>query len=285
MDDRLTWAICSVCNDVKGISNYTSYLNTNWDLMIEKPDYWYVSSPKDTNLNQNFIRQEFIDYHPVNTDGVSPSSFSHGMNLNNALKGVCGVDYVLLLDPDFFIMPNISLVLEHMEKNQYAFWGAPYHQSKASVIHNFPVGFCLFIDLRQVDINSIDMSPGYKGYIDKKYYPDVGYGFYAKHRGGNLAYSYMLPSVDFSNSSIEYYKHETRSLEDYGITYENPVNDKGTKIDEYFYNREICSIHLRTKNFQIKNRKDVYRIPRQLSTIQRLTKEIRDMVDFGTILQ
>lgn len=288
---RLTWAICSVCHDRHGEANYTSYINTNWDLMIEKPDYWHVASPDDTKLEQHFIRHECKKYRSVETDGVSSTSFLHGMNLNNALDGVSGVDYVLLLDPDFFIMPNISLILKHMDKNNYSFWGAPYHQSDTPLIRNFPVGFCLFIDLRQVEIATIDMSPGYKEYVNPRYYPDVGYGFYAKHRGGSLKYSYMLPSVDFTNPTAiasfqnENYEYETRNLSDYGITYENPVNKKGTKIDEYFYNRDICSIHLRTKNFQKTNKEDIDRVPRQISTIKTLAKSIRNIVDFNEVFR
>lgn len=80
-------------------------------------------------------------------------SIHHGIAINKALKIIGESRYLLILDPDFFVFQPIKDILDMMENGGLDFWGA------AGPVPNFPCAFCMFIDLRKVDINTLNFIP------------------------------------------------------------------------------------------------------------------------------
>ena len=111
-------------------------------------------------------------------------SHQHGLALNKGLDYVGETDYLLFLDPDFFIIPPLSAIIECMEENNYTFYGAPYHFSKSKLYGGFPAAFCMFINTKAIDIAKLDFYPGF-GDFKTDLYPDVGYKVYEKYGGEN----------------------------------------------------------------------------------------------------
>ncbi|HEY0220782.1 MAG TPA: hypothetical protein VGC58_01010, partial [Candidatus Paceibacterota bacterium] len=97
-----------------------------------------------------------------NFGDVAGASYHHASGLNLALKEV-KTRFVLILDPDFFIIRKnwIEDVLEYMTKNELVFFGAPYNPKRYMKYRYFPCIHCMFIDLDKVSKSSLDFSPQY----------------------------------------------------------------------------------------------------------------------------
>jgi hypothetical protein len=88
----------------------------------------------------------------------------HAAALNRGLDLV-RTRYVLVLDPDFFVVrPHwAGDVLRHMEERGLAFFGAPWHPRWFAKYRYFPCIHCLFIDLDRVPRSEVDFRPGRGG--------------------------------------------------------------------------------------------------------------------------
>jgi len=106
---------------------------------------------------------------PMNYSQIRPSSYHHALALNKAIKFV-KTRFVLLLDPDFYIVRKnwISDILENIKKNKLAFFGAPWNPKYSSKYRYFPNVNCMFIDLEQIDKNSLDFRPVTDDYTLRK---------------------------------------------------------------------------------------------------------------------
>lgn len=90
-------------------------------------------------------------------------SYHHGSALNLARGPMRRTHspYLLILDPDFYIVrPNwMAEVIDHMERHDLAFFGAPWHPRWTLKPRGFPCLHCLFIDTRKVPIREVDFLP------------------------------------------------------------------------------------------------------------------------------
>jgi len=105
---------------------------------------------------------------PKSFGSIDEASYHHGDGLNLGVSHV-KTRFLLILDPDFFIVEKdwVSGVIGHMKRNKITFLGAPWHPSRHKKIRYFPCMHCLFIDLQQVDRETLDFSPG-EDYSQKK---------------------------------------------------------------------------------------------------------------------
>ncbi len=159
-EDALT--VCSVTHQS------TDYLLLNWALTKRlnsvNPKQWIVveNSPPDsggrlTGQSSPFFVVDGCDYDPSTPPRPS---YHHGLALNQAL-GFVQTRFVLVLDPDFFIVrPEwIQGVLRHMRSHGLAFFGVPWHPRRPIKYRYFPCVHCLFIDLEQTGADFLDFSP------------------------------------------------------------------------------------------------------------------------------
>ena len=96
---------------------------------------------------------------PINS-GRLKASYHHAQALNKALKYI-STRYLLVLDPDFFIIRRnwIVEVLQHASKQGLSFWGAPYYPDLTWKRRYFPNGTCMLIDLDRVSKDMLDFTP------------------------------------------------------------------------------------------------------------------------------
>jgi len=130
-----------------------------------KSEYsWIIldNSPEGSSL---CIKKENPDYFylpRVETDfkGKGFESYQHGSGLNEIMQYVKS-RYVLILDPDFYITrPNwINEVLNFLDEEKISIFGAPWHPNWFYKYRYFPCAHCLFLDLKNVEKESIDFCP------------------------------------------------------------------------------------------------------------------------------
>lgn len=182
------------------------------------------------------------------TDGcIAIGQLQHGLSLNKCVRQANKPDFLLLLDPDFFTLVPVLKILQYMVDNDLALFGSPY-MSKTPLTIDFPVAFNLFVDVRKIPIDSLDFTPGYGAYKNSKVYPDCGYKVYTEALRSGTKYEATIPSAAKAK-----FKHTAKSLADYGIVYDNTPNEKGTKIDEYFWKDKPYAVHTRAKLNQGRN--------------------------------
>jgi hypothetical protein len=89
-----------------------------------------------------------------------PGSYHHGLGLNRAVERA-DTRYVLVLDPDFYIVrPGwVRDVLAHADARRLAFFGAPWHPRWVIKYRYFPCVHCMLIDLDRVDRRALDFTP------------------------------------------------------------------------------------------------------------------------------
>lgn len=94
-------------------------------------------------------------------DKQLPASYHHGASLN-AIVRMAQTRFLLVTDPDFYIIRNewVVLVLAYMQEIGLAFLGVPWHPKWYYKHRYFPCAHCLFIDLAQVNKDELDFRPG-----------------------------------------------------------------------------------------------------------------------------
>lgn len=101
-------------------------------------------------------------------DGIRPvpdwlvGSYRHSEAVNNSLKYIT-TRFVLFLDIDFYIVRKNWMrdVIAHMQKNNLAFFGVPWHPIHTAKFRYFPSHHALVVDLRKVPVSQLDFYPDY----------------------------------------------------------------------------------------------------------------------------
>lgn len=104
--------------------------------------------------------QEKFELLPGSNDTSLGASHHHAAALNSLIKHVQS-RYILVLDPDFYLLlPHwIETVLTHMREQNIAFFGVPWHPKYVENYRYFPAVHCMFIDLEQVPVETLDFRP------------------------------------------------------------------------------------------------------------------------------
>jgi hypothetical protein len=278
--------ICSVSNEYDN-----TYLNLNYEL-VEKTNVdfkWLVAINNCMRNNRvkgvKALRDEFVRCPGISHGDAERKArklgrkfFSpctqHGLSLNNCLQLV-KTKLILILDPDFYIIPPIDYIFDRMIQKDLCMFGASYH-FKNKLIRDFPTAFCLFIntDKLDVDFKLLDFTPGYGETQNFNHYPDVGYKVYSKYKDSDIIkYDFMKPALipnpylrnadkikySVSLTNVKY-KYEI----DFSIsTHINP--------DEYFYDDKLYGLHLRSRMYNLgKNQ----RIGRQKSLSESMLSHV-----------
>lgn len=279
----------TICSANLGTS---SYLNLNWDLTVAalgRRPRWIVSdndapeitaiagvSPLDPGFEVVEGVSKYYCIPRAQQLRVGANNVQHGLSLNNAVKKAIeyGDRYLLLLDPDFFIIPSLDTVIEYMQKKGLAYFGAPY-LSETPLVHNCPVAFCLFIDMEKRIPGPLNFEPGYFA-PDDQVYPDVGCKVYQQFIDQPKLYDIALPSIPEGSELSWLNLRHTKSR--FRVSYDNPANDKHTKIDEYFWkNDQPFGLHTRGKLNQARNQHKS-RVDRQLETARKVVTKSRTSI-------
>ena len=111
-------------------------------------------------------------------------------------------------------LQSIDSIVEDMEKNNYAFYGAPYFPIETKKrIKNFPVAFCMIVDTEQVDLKDLDFTP--LGMLQDGTMADTGYQIYNKYYDYKKWSAY--PAAIDQISSADIYLMEKKSSEYFGV--------------------------------------------------------------------
>jgi hypothetical protein len=95
-------------------------------------------------------------------DQLRRGSYHHAAALTKTL-GYVRTRFVLLLDPDFYIVRPAWMeeVVGYMIQCGLALFGVPWHPRWLTKYRYFPCLHCLFIDLEQIPVDRLDVSPGF----------------------------------------------------------------------------------------------------------------------------
>jgi len=111
-------------------------------------------------------------------------SVQHGFLLNLILKSIKAkaLDYILVLDPDFFIIKRdlVQEVINEMDDKALSFYGSPYLPRKVADFWDFPTVFFFLIKVNeQLQIAEIDFLPEITRHVEyqKKFSSRVGVKF------------------------------------------------------------------------------------------------------------
>ena len=144
-------------------------------------------------------------------------SLHHAMGIQKGM-GYANTRYILVLDPDFYIIRDnwIEDVIQHMQENELAFFGCPWHPKWANKWRYFPAPACMFIDTHSVGL--VDFLPGLNVIIPDWRWevnpplwrrllkttkfrfqhmgksPDTGWMVYQRNK--HLSYDFALPVYD-----------------------------------------------------------------------------------------
>ncbi len=157
------------------------YLELNWKLTRNlNPNTkftWIIveNTPFDSN---DFLESYLPEFHVFKGYKLDPTkarmhSYHHGIALNKAIR-LAKTRYVLVLDPDFYILRKnwIVEIIEYMKTKNLAFFGAPWNPKWFTKYRYFPCVHCMFIDLENVKLDTLDFRPGQNDYA-LKYHSSV----------------------------------------------------------------------------------------------------------------
>jgi hypothetical protein len=161
-------------------------------------------------------------------------SYHHALGLNATLPHIT-TRYALFTDPDFFVVPPLALVLDHMKSRGLAFFGAPYAiDPQKPRRQDFPCAFCMFVDTEKADISSFDFSPDVSR-LDVM--ADTGFKIYTRYSDAPL--DVALPSYP---SGATDFRHTRRQLQEVC-----PHEFAKATTDAYFWRDKLFGIHLHMK--------------------------------------
>ncbi len=98
---------------------------------------------------------------PLNAPPEYRGSYQHAAALNQFVRQHSHTRYLLVLDPDFYVIaPNwIARMLEHMQSNGLAFFGAPWHPRWYAKYRYFPCPHFLCVDMHRIAPELLDFTP------------------------------------------------------------------------------------------------------------------------------
>lgn len=182
---------------------------------------WLVADNTPSGLGDKISHEIFFVVPGVLEMPSAPrpwmkGSYHHAAAINKSL-GHIKTRFAVILDADFFILQKewIKNATKHMQKQNLAFFGAPYHPGRFAEYRYFPSGHCLFIDLEKINIKDLDFMPDYEDVLQKRLFlpragkrlskiflrkrsrigtsRDTGYKVYKKFSTGNAKYETVQP--------------------------------------------------------------------------------------------
>jgi hypothetical protein len=159
-----------------------AYLHLNYNIMSKRCSNfkWLVVDNSDTLKDDRFVKLPGVKMPPETGNKVNKHSHHHAIGMNQTLPYI-DTEYVLFLDPDFFILANVDGILHHMKDKQLDFFGASYFPGKnIKPIMDFPVVFCMMVNTNKVDIKSFDFIP--PKIDNSNLWHDTGCNIYEKYR-------------------------------------------------------------------------------------------------------
>ncbi len=149
----------------------TEWLRLNLELVRRlNPDSgfrWLVAenslADSTTRLGSDEPGFEVIEGAAHETKPYGSASYHHAAGLN-IITRLVSTRYLLILDPDFFILRKnwIQDIIAHMRSGNVAILGAPWHPKRASKFRYFPCAHCTFIDLHKIPKETLDFAPDYE---------------------------------------------------------------------------------------------------------------------------
>lgn len=233
--------------------NYNSneYLKINKSIILPNNIDWLIvqNNEKDERLGGfEYINGIYDFKEPPNSKTIGRASYHHAAALNKACRSkLLNNRFILLLDPDFFIVPSLQVCIQYMLDNNLAFFGSPYAiEPDKKRVQDFPVAFCMFIDTHQVPLSELDFTPA----ESHDFATDTGYDIYRRFVNSGLKHEATLPVFNYKGKSPN--KSSKFSLKNkYGIATE-------AKIDEYFWQDKLFGLHCHMK-LHLRHGEDVYR--------------------------
>lgn len=221
------------------------HLRLNWELVTRAsgPVRWVVvqnGPPEPLEVFEvlpGVPRPELV-LPPGAQARVNGASYHHALALNSALPRLDS-RFVLFLDPDFYIVPPVHELLEHMVREELAFFGAPYAIDPTRPrIQGFPCAFCMLVDGARVNVRGFDFLPDASR---TDVMADTGYRIYAHYAqpGTKVRYEAALPVARCDTA----YPHSRQTFADW-CGAEAMV---GLVADEYFWHDRPFGLHLHMK--------------------------------------
>jgi hypothetical protein len=171
---------------------------------------------------------------PSANPNIKIASYHHALALNATVPHI-KTRFALFLDPDFFVVPPLAIMLEHMAKNRLTFFGAPYAIDPSKPRRqDFPCAFCMFVDGERADLSQFDFSPDASR---ADVMADTGFSIYTRYAAE--PHDVVLPSYP---SGATVHRHTTRRLSDVC-----PHQFTKAATDAYFWNDKPFGIHLHMK--------------------------------------
>ena len=135
----------------------TRALNPEFEQKIK----WLIADNAYENEKKRLkIDDKRVHVTPGISDASAGASQHHAVSLN-ALIGEAKTQYLLVLDPDFYILTSdwCSKVLNHMRRENLSFFGTPWNPRYNNNYRYFPAVHCMFVDLHRASIQSLDFRP------------------------------------------------------------------------------------------------------------------------------
>ncbi len=130
--------------------------NYRW-IVVDNDDDFQVDEPHQFHL---------LKGDPCSNHGRVRGSYHHAQSLNKALEHVA-TRFVLILDPDFFIICEnwIQDLLAHISSKNVSLWGAPYYPHASWKRRYVPAAYCMLIDLEKIEKDKLDFTPELDEYL------------------------------------------------------------------------------------------------------------------------
>ncbi len=152
------------------------FLELNWKLTKAlNPDMRYLWNVIDNNPpgSEEYMTLSLPGLHVYkgnyfDTTRKRADSYHHGNALNKAIRLV-KTRFALIIDPDFYILRKnwIIEIIEYMKTENLAIFGAPWNPKWFTKYRYFPCVHCMFIDLKNAKLDTLDFRPGQNDYALK----------------------------------------------------------------------------------------------------------------------
>ncbi|MES2353860.1 MAG: hypothetical protein V4568_05515 [Pseudomonadota bacterium] len=161
MFDEHRFTICTIS------FGHAHYLSLNWNVSEQlngaewqRVDWLTAENAPADVANRITSDTKHFQIFPGSSNTALGASHHHAEALN-ALLAEVKTRFVLVLDPDFFILrPNWLTEIEaHMRKQELAFFGVQWHPRYVDCYRYFPAVHCMFIDQARVPLRELDFRP------------------------------------------------------------------------------------------------------------------------------
>lgn len=158
--------ICSVYHSLE--AKRLLELNYEWTKKMNpgKELRWVVADNTPEGYTEKIDPVTFIVMPGANHKESVPSwlvgSYHHSQAIAQSLPAI-KTRFALFLDIDFYIVRYqwIDEILEHMKKNNLAFFGVPWHPAWTGKYRYFPAPHTMFVDTEKIPLDTLDFQPLY----------------------------------------------------------------------------------------------------------------------------